>query len=70
MLPKKSLEGDKKKKNIENKGIYEKWTVSRDNIINNIFDEEEKKNIELLKLLNEFINNNPKEFNKILNKYE
>ena len=66
----KSLIGNKRKKNSENNVIYEKWDVSRDNKINYIFDKEQKKYMELLESLNEFINNNPKEFNKILNKYK
>ena len=69
IFSKKSSDGNKKSKNNENNGIYEKWNVTNDYNINNIFDKEQKKSMELLKSLNEFINNNPKEFNKILNKY-
>ena len=65
----KSLDGNKKMKKNENNGIYEKWNVTKDNNIIDIFEKEQKKSMELLKSLEEFINNNPKEFNKILNKY-
>ena len=70
LLSKKTLGEHRKKKSNEKNLIFEKWSLSKDNKINYIFDIEQKKSIELLESINEFINTNPKEFNKILNKYK
>ena len=73
ILSKKPDEENKKKKNNKNIEIYEKWDVTRNNNNNKIyykFDKEQKETIELLESINEFLNNNPKEFNNILNKYK
>ena len=70
LLNKKHLICKEKKKTIENKLLFEKWNITKDNKFNFIYDSEQKKGYELLESLKEFINNNPKEFNKIINKYK
>ena len=70
LLNKKLLIYNEKKKTIENKLIFEKWNITKDNKFNFTYDSEQKKGYELLESLKEFINNNPKEFNKIINKYK
>jgi hypothetical protein len=70
LLNKKHLICKEKKKAIENKLLFEKWNITKDNKFNFIYDSEQKKGYELLESLKEFINNNPKEFNKIINKYK
>ena len=70
LLNKKQSRENEKKKINENNLIYEEWNITKDNKFNYIFDNEQKKSYELLESLKEFINNNPRDFNKILNKYK